>query len=342
MMDSVIPVQSKRQRRLTWLLLLSPILIVAVMLASLMIGVQQISLQTVFEALFHFDKENLSHTIVLSRLPRVLGALLIGASLALSGALMQGVTRNYLASPSITGVLDGSALLVTIGYIFFSGLSSWGLILFSLIGSALGTAIVFGMASLIPNGFSPARLGIIGLIIGTFFSSLSSIIATYFQASQDISFWFNARLDQTSLEFLGPTLPFFVLGVVLAFSVAGSVTILALGEEVSISLGQKTIVVKGLAMLSVIVLTGLSVALAGKISFIGLIIPHIVRYLIGVDYRHIVPCSAIFGGVFLAFCDILARLVNFPFETPIGVLTSLFGVPFFLYLVYTRGGKRHV
>jgi iron complex transport system permease protein len=118
--------------------------------------------------------------------------------------------------------------------------------------------------------------------------------------------------------------------------------ILSLGEDISASLGQKTILVKLLATAAVVILTGISVALAGKIGFVGLIIPHITRFLVGgSDYRLLVPCAALLGGIFLALSDVLSRFLNYPFETPIGVVTALFGVPFFLYLIYTRGGGKH-
>jgi iron complex transport system permease protein len=124
----------------------------------------------------------------------------------------------------------------------------------------------------------------------------------------------------------------------MALYISKSLTILSLGEEVSVSLGQKTVLVKALAMASTVILTGISVALAGNIGFVGLIIPHITRFLIGIDYRWVIPCAGVLGGIFLALSDILSRFLNYPFETPIGVVTSLIGVPFFLYLIYKRGG----
>lgn len=135
-------------------------------------------------------------------------------------------------------------------------------------------------------------------------------------------------------------IPFAVVGLALGLMMARSVTMLSLGDETAAGLGLKVTVVKGLTMLSVVILTGISVAIAGKIAFVGLIIPHITRYLIGQDYRKIIPFSAFLGALFLAACDLISRFVNFPFETPIGVVTALFGVPFFLYLIKTRGAAR--
>ncbi|ONH01180.1 FecCD family ABC transporter permease [Bacillus cereus] len=324
------------------ILCIAPILILFTVILSILYGAKSIDAETVWNALFHFDSSDVNHNIIItSRLPRVVAALLVGAFLAISGALMQGMTRNYLASPSIMGVTDGAAFVITLCMIFLPGMSSIGMVVCSMIGSALGAGIVFGFGSLLQNGLSPVRLAIIGTVIGTFLSSVSAAMASYFQISQNVSFWFNAKLDQVDPNIIKITIPFGIIGIVLALLISKSITILSLGEEVSINLGQRTKLVKAMTILSVIFLTGTAVALVGKVGFVGLIIPHITRFIIGVDYKWILPCAGVIGGVFLALCDILSRFVNYPFETPIGVVTSLIGIPFFLYLIRTRGGERH-
>lgn len=317
----------------------SPIAFVLIVLLSILYGAKDINFETVWEAFFHFDPENVNHQIVIhSRLPRAIGALLIGIFLAISGSIMQGMTRNYLASPSILGVSDGSVFAITLCMILMPDASSLSMIIFSLLGSAIAVGFVFGVASLMPNGMSPVRMAIIGTIIGTFLSSISAALSTYFQVSQNISFWYNARLHQMDPFLIKLAIPFAIVGIIMALYISKSLTILSLGEEVSVSLGQKTVLVKALAMASTVILTGISVALAGNIGFVGLIIPHITRFLIGIDYRWVIPCAGVLGGIFLALSDILSRFLNYPFETPIGVVTSLIGVPFFLYLIYKRGG----
>ncbi|PGU08722.1 ferrichrome ABC transporter permease [Bacillus cereus] len=324
------------------ILCIAPILILFTVILSILYGAKSIDAETVWNALFHFDSSDVNHNIIItSRLPRVVAALLVGAFLAISGALMQGMTRNYLASPSIMGVTDGAAFVITLCMIFLPEMSSIGMVICSMIGSALGAGIVFGFGSLLQNGLSPVRLAIIGTVIGTFLSSVSAAMASYFQISQNVSFWFNAKLDQVDPNIIKITIPFGIIGIILALLISKSITILSLGEEVSINLGQRTKLVKAMAILSVIFLTGTAVALVGKVGFVGLIIPHITRFIIGVDYKWILPCAGVIGGVFLALCDVLSRFVNYPFETPIGVVTSLIGIPFFLYLIRTRGGERH-
>ncbi|MBD1382819.1 FecCD family ABC transporter permease [Metabacillus arenae] len=326
----------------TFILWLSPLVIVFTILSSILYGAKDIGWSTVWGAFFHFDSGNVDHQIVMySRLPRVIGAILIGAFLAISGAIMQGMTRNYLASPSIMGVSDGSVLAITFCMIFIPNASSLDMIIYSLIGSAIAVGIVFGFASLLPNGMSPVRMAIIGTIIGTFLSSISAAMATYYQVSQNISFWYNARLHQMDPNLIKLAFPFALVGVAMALFISRSVTILSLGNEISVSLGQRTVLIKVVATTSVVILTGISVALAGNIGFVGLIIPHITRFLVGFDYRWIIPCSGVLGAIFLALSDIFSRFLNYPFETPIGVVTALIGVPFFLYLIRKRGGLKH-
>ena len=319
-----------------------PILIVAAATLSIVFGTKDIAAVDVWQAIFHFDEHNLDHQIIWSgRVPRVLAVLFVGGFLAAAGAIMQGVTRNFLASPSILGVTDGSAFVVTMAIVFLPGLSNFKLVLLSMLGSLIGGALVFGFASLIKNGLSPVRLAIIGTVIGTFLSSIGTAIALYYDVSQTITMWYNAKIHTVQMEMVLLCVPIGLVGLVLVIALANSVTIMSLGEETAISLGQQTKLVKVLSMLAVAILTGTAVALVGKIAFVGLVVPHIVRMLVSVDYRVIIPCSAVMGAFFLTVCDLLSRYVNFPFETPIGVVTAIIGVPFFLYLIRKRGGEKY-
>jgi iron complex transport system permease protein len=330
---------SKKMLLPSLLLGLSPIAIVLTLIASIMYGAKAMDWTTVRDAFLHFDSGNVDHQIVLnSRLPRAVGSLLIGGFLAMSGAIMQGMTRNYLASPSIMGVTDGAAFAITLSMILVPDSSSMGLIVSSFIGSGLGVCLVFVLSWLMPGGLSPVRMAILGTIIGTFLSSLSAALSIYFHISQNVSFWFNARLHQMDPGLIKLAIPFAVVGIVVALMLSKSITIISLGDDIAAGLGQRTLWVKIAAMCCVAVLTGVSVALAGKIAFVGLLIPHITRYLIGMDYRWVIPCSGLLGAVFLGVSDVLSRFMNYPFETPIGVVTSVVGIPFFLYLIRKKGG----
>lgn len=319
-----------------------PVLIVVVTLMSISMGTKSIALETIIDAIIRYDKENVDHQIIWTgRVPRALAVLFVGAFLATAGAIMQGVTRNFLASPSIMGVTDGSAFFITLAFVFLPGISSFNLVLLSMLGSLFGGALVFGFASIIKNGLSPVRLAIIGTVIGTFISSIGTAIAMYRQISQTITMWYNSKVHMVEMELIYLCVPIGIIGLILAISLARAVTITALGEDVAVGLGQNTRIVKLLSMLAVAILTGTAVALVGKIAFVGLIVPHIVRMLVGVDYRVIIPCSAVMGAFFLSGCDLISRYINFPFETPIGVVTALIGVPFFLYLIRRKGGEKY-
>lgn len=322
------------------ILICSPIFICAVVLISILYGTKDISAITVWEAIFHFDASNIDHQIIrTSRLPRAIAVILVGAFLAVAGAVMQGIARNYLASPSLMGVNDGSAFVITLVMVFFPGLPNYQMILLSMLGSALGASLVFGFGSFIRNGLSPVRLAIIGTVIGTFLSSVATAVAMYFQVSQTVSAWYNTKVHMVDLNMLFLSIPFGLFGLLLAIVSARAITITSLGEDTAISLGQKTKIIKLISMLSVVCLTGTAVALVGKIAFVGLVIPHITRFLVGVDYRFIIPCSAVIGAFFLGLCDLMSRYINFPYETPIGVVTSLVGIPFFLFLIRKFGGE---
>ena len=319
----------------------SPIFIVLAIAVSVLYGVKDIGISTIWQAITQFDANNVDHNIIMSsRLPRVVAALFAGSALAVSGALMQGVTRNYLASPSLMGVNDGSVFVITLAMVFLPGLSNVQMILLSMVGSALGAGLVFGFGSLVKNGLSPVRLAIIGTVIGTFLSSIASAVAMFFQISQNVSVWYNSKLHTVNPDMLILSIPFGIVGLLMAISISKSVMISSLGEETAVSLGQRTIWVKIISMLSVVCLTGTAVALVGKIAFVGLVIPHITRFIVGIDYRFIIPCSAVIGAVFLAFCDVISRYINFPFETPIGVVTAFIGIPFFLYFIRKKGGEQ--
>ncbi len=329
-------------KKIYWFTFVMPILIVMAALISIMFGTKDIPLSDIWQAIVNFDESNLNHQIIWSgRVPRVLAVLFVGAFLAVAGAVMQGVTRNFLASPSILGVADGSAFVVTMAIVFLPSITNFQLVLLSMLGSLFGGMLVFGFASMIKNGLSPVRLAIIGTVIGTFLSSIGTAIAMYHQVSQTITMWYNSKLHTVQMDMVLLCVPIGLLGLILALSLSNSVTVMSLGEDTAVSLGQRTRIVKVLSMLSVAILTGTAVALVGKIAFVGLVVPHLVRMLVSVDYRYIIPCSAVMGAFFLTACDVISRYINFPFETPIGVVTALIGVPYFLYLIRKKGGEKY-
>lgn len=327
-------------KRLLIIFLISIVGIIAVTILSVTMGTKYIPKEVIYDAIFNFDKDNVDHIIVIHyRLPRAIAVLVVGGFLAVAGSIMQGITRNYLASPSLMGVNDGSAFMITIAIVFYPSLSNGGLILVSIAGSIIGALLVLGIGSTIKNGLSPVRLAIIGTIISSFLSSLGSAISMYFQVSQTISAWYNTKVHTVDSELLITIIPIGAVGILIALIVAKEITISSLGEDIAVSLGQKINFVKYMSMGAVVLLTATSVALVGKISFVGLVIPNMVRLFIGYDYKYIIPFSLVGGAFFLSLCDLISRYVDYPFETPIGTITAIIGVPFFLYLIKAKGGR---
>ncbi|ASK60826.1 ferrichrome ABC transporter permease [Virgibacillus phasianinus] len=308
---------------------------------SVAYGAVDIKLSTVWQAVFEFDANLTNHQVIQElRLPRACGAALVGAFLAVSGAIMQGMTRNPLASPSVMGVTNGAAFTLVIMLAFFPNVSNLGLTLASFTGAGIAVVLVFMVGSYSSNGLTPAKLALAGVAIGTLLSSISSIISLHFHLEKEMSFWFAGGLAGTNWTSIQILLISGGIGLFMALMIARSITILSLGEDIASGLGQNNILIKILGIVSVLVLTGAAVSIAGTVGFIGLIIPHITRFIMGTDYRWIIPSSAIFGALLLVLADVVARLINAPFETPVGAITSLIGVPFFLYLARGSGGGK--
>lgn len=302
-------------------------------------GAVNIKLSTVWEAIFNFNKELTSHQVIQElRLPRAIGAALVGAFLAVSGAIMQGMTRNPLASPSIMGVTDGAAFALVIILAFFPGVSNLGMTFASFAGAGVAVVLVFMVGSFSTSGLTPVKLALAGVAIGTLLSSVSSVIALHFHLEKQLGFWLAGGLAGTGWDSIQILLISGAIGMFIAFIIARSITVLNLGEDVAASLGQRNSTIKILGILTVLILTGAAVSVAGAIGFLGLIIPHMSRFIMGTDYRWIIPASAVFGALLLVLSDIVSRLINAPFETPVGAITSLIGVPFFLYLARGKSG----
>ncbi|WP_188455267.1 FecCD family ABC transporter permease [Virgibacillus oceani] len=325
-------------------LLINGIAIIALLFSialSVSYGAVEIKLSTVWQAIVSFDPDLSTHQVIQElRLPRAFAAALVGAFLAVSGAIMQGMTRNPLASPSIMGVTDGAAFTLVIMLAFFPGVSNLGLTFASFVGAGIAVVLVFMVGSFSTSGLTPAKLALAGVAIGTMLSSISSVISLHFQLEKDMSFWFAGGLSGTNWTSVYILLITGGAGMLLALIISRSITVLSLGEDVSTGLGQNNLLIKALGIITVLILTGAAVSIAGTVGFVGLIIPHITRFIMGTDYRWIVPSSALLGALLLVLSDVVARLVNAPFETPVGAITSLIGVPFFLYLARGSGGGK--
>ncbi|QCR30950.1 iron ABC transporter permease [Lysinibacillus sp. SGAir0095] len=307
-------------------------------ITSILYGASSINVATIVESIFHFDDSNSQHVIIRElRIPRAIAAIAVGAALAVSGAIMQGMTKNPLASPSIMGVTAGSSFVLSLAMAILPSLPYQSLILFSFIGAGVGAFLVFGMVALAKGGITPIRLVLAGSAITSLLTSLSTIISIRFDIAKDISFFYAGGVSSIQMHHLTFAFPAIGIGLVLAIFLSRSITVLSLGEDIAKGLGQNTTRIQLFGTITVLILTGAAVSIAGMIGFVGLVIPHITRFFVGLDYRFIIPCSAILGGLLLLGADIVGRMVNPPFETPVGAITALVGVPFFLYLARKEG-----
>lgn len=302
------------------------------------IGAKTIPLTSVFDAIFFFQDSVFDHIVIVElRLPRAIFAILVGASLAVSGALMQGVTRNMLASPSILGVSAGASFAVVMAIGFFELVPAGLLAPTAAVGAILTSALVWIIAASAPGGATPIVLVLAGSVVGAFLGAFITIVSLIDASSfENLRTWLSGSLSSQRIDILYWTLPWFLLGFILAFGVAKQVAALAMGDETAIGLGVNTKKIRTLSLLAAILLTASAVALAGPLGFIGLVIPHIVRLLVGSDYRKIVPYSALLGSIYLLLVDIFARVIFAPYEMSTGIMTAIIGAPFFVWLIRTR------
>jgi iron complex transport system permease protein len=301
--------------------------------ASLSFGAAQMELKTAWRAVFSFDANLMEHQIIrYLRFPRTLADLMVGASLAAAGAIMQGSTRNPLADSGLMGINTGAALAMAISLAFMPGSSYSMLLLFCFLGAGVGAALTYLTASLSRKGMTPQRLVLAGMSITMLFSAIGTFISINFKIGQALAYWTSGSVAGASWHDLALVAPWFAIGLLLALGLAPSITILSLGEEIAKGVGQRTGVVKLLSVLAVLLLAGISVVLVGPIGFVGLIVPHAMRFIVGVDYKYIIPASALYGGVFMLIADLAGRLLNRPNEIALGIIFAIVGVPFFLFI----------
>jgi len=272
------------------------------------------------------------------RLPREVAAIFVGAALAVAGAIMQGVTRNPLADPGLLGLTAGANMALAATIAFLPSVNYFGTMIACFIGAAVGGLLVFGIGSLKKGGFSPLRIVLAGSAVSTFLYAIAEGIGIYFKISKDVSMWSAGGIIGTTWGQLQIIVPFIVIGIFIAISLSRQLTILSLSEEVAVGLGQKTTQTKAILFVVIILLSGASVALVGNLTFLGLMVPHIVRAIVGNDYRFIIPMSAISGAIFMLLSDTIARTINAPYETPVAAIVAVLGLPFFLFIVH-KGGK---
>lgn len=325
-----------RTLRAVGLVLLAGV-VVAVGLLSVAQGSKPIPVGAVLDAFLAFDGSN-DHLIVRSlRVPRTLVGLGVGAALGLTGAIMQGVTRNPLADPGILGVNAGAALGVVLAIYALDVTRLSVYVWFAFGGAIVASLVVYGLGSLGRDGATPVKLALAGAAVAALLVSLYTVILLMDVATFDqFRFWVVGSLAGRDVEILRQVSPFLVIGAVAALATGRALNALTLGEDVARSLGQRVALARATSAAAVVVLVGAAVAAAGPIAFVGLTVPHVARAVTGPDYRWVLPYSGLLAPILLLGSDVVGRVVARPGEVEVGIVTALVGAPFFVYLVRRR------
>lgn len=279
--------------------------------------------------------ENTTEQIILrtSRVPRALTALFIGGSLSLSGVLMQTLTKNPMASPGLLGINSGSAFFMVFIYSYFPNLSQDFAVLFSFIGAFIAVILVYGLAGGLKGSVQTFDLTLSGAAISAFFMSFTQIVLYKDEKTmEEILYWLTGSVEGRSLDLLLKVMPFLVIAWIVCFLLSAKLNIFSLGEEMAKGLGLNTEFLKLSIILLVVILAGASVAVAGPIAMVGLVIPHFTRFLVGSEFKWVIPYSIVLGCIFLLSADIASRFIIYPKELPVGAVTAIIGTPFFIYI----------
>ena len=329
--------QQSRTRFLLFLFSTSVLILIVGLLFSLKWGQAQISWRTLYEALTYQAQDKNHLYIQTLRLPRTLTACLIGMLLALAGLLTQLATKNPLASPHVFGINAGASLAVVFGLLAVAELSIFGSMLFAFAGAAAGALLVWSLTGNEHKQY--VRLALAGITVHFLLASLTeSLIILNQYSTESMIFWLVGSVNQAGWPEVRMILPFFLGSLLLLGVMLPSFRLLLIDDEVATGLGQRVAVVRGIAMLLVLLMAGSAVAVCGPIGFVCLIVPHIARALGGSRLGVLVPLTALLGGSLLVYADLLSRMIAFPFESPVGIVTAVIGGPFFVYLARRKGG----
>lgn len=291
--------------------------------------------------LIRWGSSSVEEVVVLEiRLPRVLGAAIVGFALAVAGVVLQGLFRNPMADPYVIGISAGASLGASLAIAFGFGLSFFGL-LYSIplmaFLSALSTVLLVYGISRTGQGVPMLTLLLVGIAVNSFLLAIISIIRLVSgEAIYAIMAWIFGSLVACNWNYVKIALPFVIIGVAVIYVFARDLNIILLGEEQARHLGVDTDRLKRIMLASATLITAAAVSISGIIGFIGLIIPHMARILVGPDHRILIPSSALAGAIVLILCDTIARTILRPAELPVGIITSLIGGPFFVYLIRKR------
>ena len=310
------------------------------LLIDILIGMSHIGIKEIIDSIINYSGSKQDLIIRTVRLPRVLLCILIGASMAISGLIMQNLTRNPLASPQILGINSGATLSVVVIMVFFPLLGYKAKILGAFLGAGVIGLFVHVIGTV--KNLSPLKITLVGISIQLFLSSITKSIMLFNESkTSDLVFWMIGGVHHAQFIHIMAILPWFILSIILTILISNSMDTLKMGDSVAISLGENVTLTKTVATIVVILLSSSSVAIAGPISFIGLITPHIISKLGGRNFRQNFILCGIYGANLLLLSDIISKLLKYPYESPVGTVTSFIGAVFYIFLAnkeMKRGG----
>lgn len=310
------------------------------LLIDILIGMSHIGIKEIIDSIINYSGSKQDLIIRTVRLPRVLLCILIGASMAISGLIMQNLTRNPLASPQILGINSGATLSVVVIMVFFPLLGYKAKILGAFLGAGVIGLFVHVIGTV--KNLSPLKITLVGISIQLFLSSITKSIMLFNESkTSDLVFWMIGGVHHAQFIHIMAILPWFILSIILTILISNSMDTLKMGDSVAISLGENVKLTKTVAAIVVILLSSSSVAIAGPISFIGLITPHIISKLGGRNFRQNFILCGIYGANLLLLSDIISKLLKYPYESPVGTVTSFIGAVFYIFLAnkeMKRGG----
>lgn len=311
--------------------------LVIVLALSLVVGARPVGLSTVIDAVTGFDPQNGDHAVVLSRVPRTVAGLTAGAALGVAGAAMQGLARNPLADPGILGLNAGSALAIVIAIWIFGVSAASGYIWFAFIGAAVAAVIVYAVATIGREGATPVKLALAGAALNAgLLSLLNGLLVVGPDTFDAFRFWQVGSFSGRDWDVVVPVLPFLAVGLVISLATGPVLNGLALGDDVARGLGQRVGLTRAITAVGAVILCGSATAMVGPIAFVGLVVPHAARVLVGPDYRAVLPLSMLLAPVLMLAADVVGRVLLPPAEIQVGVMTAVLGAPVFIALIRRR------
>ena len=301
---------------------------------SISLGAKSIAFTKVIDVLLGNDPDSLEAAIILQRIPRTVFGILAGGALGISGALMQSITRNPIADPSILGVNTGASLFVVAGIAFFNITVAYQYIWLAIIGAGVTAVFVYSVASMCKDGATPLKLALSGSAVIIVLGSLvSTIMLPNNRVMEAFRFWQVGSIGSATWDNIMLISPFLIVGFIISMFISGYLNNLALGDEAATALGTNVVMTRTIGALSSVLLCGATTALAGPIGFVGLIIPHIIRLIFGSEMSKMLPLSFLGSAILMLVSDIIGRVISLPGETEVGIVTAVIGAPVFILAI---------